>query len=1115
MQNIQPVRFQVRPGDVAASVSRFNSVDAHSGTFSVSHPQSGRFLESIDAREWGPSVNKADMYKEAILKLATIESGLNMFSGQLESLRAMEKLLIVTTVPAPGQTVPVNLTLKCRYVSTNQQFADYTVVGTHTGGVTTRERVIEMPLVSVSVSQRYDNFMKLVHPADSAFLVDREIRRVSTAWDLTKMMMITKAVANMPNIVDIISLDRPPRAPYDPDLFDMFLNMSDFFYGALNIHPESLSSMLSTCAAAKNNGAPLVAVIPDTIRGAISDHQYRGQNGIIKPLDIGSINREIFTYNMNVQDGTDIQPFDFEETSRNIFGDAVAITNAMDDECKVATGPCRPMAVSISLGEETMKAVIVDGTPMNHERDMCVEHYLGSQDCHRTGFFTVGSISEIVKNAAPNTVLFAPANAELNPEAITLRSPSVSYVRSVNCGAVIPVDIAQLHRAMNIPELFAEQRLIDVAAELNRKYQGQIVTFADYENVVKREKFDDRMRFALSLLESDPHRIMVKIKRQAADDFVVRFRVCRFNSSPLQEMCGEFTQVSSELLGMLTPAQRTVITTMCDMVERNINATDMIGIDRLRARNTADNVQDVWFGTDMGNSMLCLSDPVCIIRLARMAANAACDIPANNVWMERAVLSQQFIQFVNMAFELITGGIENTILAHLPAVGYGAGVLGAMSESESRFFRIMVYAWLPTVAANVAVPANANAAVAVQVTPVRGGLGDNYTINSNDGAVFVNENPTAIQGYARFEHDVLNFQNRDTSVVDYPWVLRARALHTHLRSVPKLLISMYYTMLTDRINFLNNFDTRGYYNGISYLVLNPVVFDGYHIGVMGERSLNFTWGACTQDYSTQPDTLVITESREFAVIPKDLTDFGMVLENVYVTNFRNADIRLPKFAEDQNAADAENDYGTCVIADCFNGYMPPTNHSAGGRHHLMAHGKPDPDGHFWEPCEDLKGAYTCMPTLLPESAMRHTISLVAQRATRSSRVNENPFTILNDMVPLEQHKQFLNRAGQDPSSFREGVLRNAMNISRHVRETMHSKNVAVLFCDTYTVGKSSEFMLLGPEPSLATQGIANKIWSRIDGASILSDLHQPTYGGSLHQHIKGTLKTAWRRATLL
>lgn len=1108
--------YALKPLDAAKWLSRAPGF--------MSHPAES-FASSVVDSLLRSSGSNSSVNAKATVQVLQAHMGVNLFRQQRDTSRLLAGLVYKLMIP--DKKVPTGTRFCRRYVITDQREAQRGTYDTVGNGVQTRTFSQVFQHTSKVVTMRFGCLLGITVDSHATEIIRRELESVGTSWELTRTIEVLRYCQAQPTLVDRVMqrLNKCSRA----ERLDCVLTMAELTCGMVNVQPRAIVCILENARRALGCEGPEVVVMGDTMLRVVSQSASAGNSCIVS--EVTTLTPEVTVYTASQEagrggGGDDGGKYDFtmEQVSRSALGDE---SLTFTSESSFRDGSIEMNVNYIHLGGgsgEKIPIAHVDAVQMERgrEQETSAEH---KAFCNTQGFkweyFTVGCAAPALGQVLPSNVL-ACCDAEITYKQVAQRSPSVSYLHRYD-GTVVGVTLRELHARGNPAELFGRERRNRLQDDLNVLLRNAPPTDITAEKMVALAYTDSwchKIRNPASLLEFDTRNMVVPGNASpsaaapgAPARWRVRPRVALFNSSSMNSVRNEITQIGSELLAYLGDSEQ------AKDVAQNLAFLD----DALHCQNVASmlTLREHAFGEsadelpqNLGTGQWSTSrlywswvaDPICAVHLRKLLCGKE-DRDRDFSSHERVVLVQleKLINGTLGLFRRVVGDRRNSVIASMPACfdrdssQYGYPEHFTLEEID--YCNLMYWIILPALGARVyrrerSVQQPASSHKELVYRQCERMLDQDLKTDDADRlcagvlkgtCVFSKVKP---QG---FEADVSELFEptacgkraagaaaaaagfHPSSVVTYMWAARLDRISEINNHLAKALLGMHYSTLLTHEVIRDHYDTA-YYSGMSYLLFRGVRFTGCGVALMRQKSALYTLGTqvtCSPTAHNTHQVQTVNQCCESVVIPESLESPGLYIPDLYMKDVRGGGVHV----------DGQGGPYEMVIADAFNGFCPESESSSGSRSpYLFMTGRSQQlqnlGGSVTRDPLMREDAYTCMPTLLRpfSSALRP-----GKRETRRDDKEDSNRSLFRDVLHVqEMERAVLNTVG-DP--FKDTVERATGN--KRATEIMQPL-LGVAFCGTYSVGLTSDKKLMAHSPHVGQEPLVDRLAPRISGTGVFS-----------------------------
>lgn len=1080
---MDPGSYKLKPVEAAARVI---------GAPQFLRNSAGDFAAYVVDKIIRPTASNTSVVTDATVLMSQAYMGVTLFRQQRETTRLMAGFLYKTLIP--DDKVPTGTRFIRKYRITDQREAQHGTYDTITNGVQSTEYSEEFRPTSKVVSMQFGSLLSVTVPSIAADLITRELEKCSTSWELTRTIELLQYCAAQPTLIDRIV--RQTRTAGRAERLDDVLTMAELTCGMVNIQPDTFSCALENARRVLESERPEVLIMGDSLFRIISQRSGGLGSHLVTEETVLSPDFGVYTMeNETVTSGG--HEFVMRElTARDSTGSGLPFVQGSlyQESCKVN------YIISGAGSTDKVPIVHVDSVQMEHgsSRNTSTEHKAFSNaDGFKWEYFTVGCTAPAVSQLNPYALLHSKDADELNYKHVAQRSPSSTFLHRYD-GAVVEVALRTIHGPGNPPELFTRTRRLHLQSELNSLMaagDGAIVTKSKMLELAKVRDWYAKTNNPASVLEFDMRHMAVPCENQ----WVVRPRFALFNSSGMNSIENEITQIGSELLacfGESTHAQN--VTSALEFIDhallhspdpgsiltiRNEALRGTIRIDILNSAN--------WPRSRSYWSLL--TDPICTITLKRaLLTKEATGLSPQ----EQTILLQleDMINGVLILFNAVVGKRSNSVLSHMgffciPDDNNVQQYPADYTVNDIDYCNIMYWVVLPAMGANV-YRADSSAA-AVQHTAATQGAGVDRLAEFNLAA---DEQPTVprLNGNAFFTKTALTdgwedvtgtfpptagFSDTDhpgfhrTSLVTYMWAARIQRLTGVTNYLAKFLMGVHYSTLLTRRVICEHYDTK-YYSGLSYLLFRGLRFTGCGVSIMPQKSTLYTLGTgiiCKPTSHNNHQLLTVNQYCESVIIPDTMDSPGLYMSNMYMKDLRGGDVHI----------DTKSPFDM-VIADACNGFCPESDTSCGTRRpYIFTTGRSERLVSITRDPRMRTEGYTCMPTL-----MRPFTSVLALKPKSFARSRTDEESNLR-LFCKTQHVVDLDKGVLDGVSdpFKDTVERASGN--KRTTDIMH-KELGVAFCGTYSVGLTSDKKLKCHSYEVS-ESLVDRLAPRISGTGLFAN----------------------------
>ncbi|KAL7371060.1 hypothetical protein ABVT39_017756 [Epinephelus coioides] len=669
------------------------------------------------------------------------------------------------------------------------------------------------------------------------------------------------------------------------------------------------------------------------------------------------------------------------------------------------------------------------------------------------------------------------------------------------------VTLRSLHAVGNPKDLFTLERRAKLQHEVDALMRGtpSAIPVRKLATLAQSKDWYCKIRNPASVLEFDTRNMVVPCSdARNTERWVVRPHVALFNSSSMNNIDNEITQIGSELLthfGDTDHARKLGenlvfleqalhyeqgVASMLDMRDR------ILGGEHCSTLDNADWTKGTLFWS-------WLTDPICAVHIRSVLA--AKETTGTITAQERTVLVQVegLMNSLIGLFKAIVGTRMNSVIASMPAfvaqppgaqhvTDYGYPTSFTLDEVD--YCNLMYWIILPALGARVYRVRGDEHAVSDSRILYRAqdrNLTDELQL-SNSTALTVRRLPGAcvfskvavrsatdvseLFEPTEMKHAAFNDTGfSSASVVTYMWAIRLQKLAFIGNNLAKVLMGIHYSTLLTHSVIQDHYDTT-YYSGMAYLLFRGMRFTGCGISLMQQKSALYTLGTRIVCKPTAHNTHQVHTANQYCesvVIPETLESLGVYIPNLYMKDVRGGDVHVDTDSPfDMVVADAFN--GFCPESDSASGYRRPYIFTTGRSERLNSSITPDPLMRV--------EAYTCMPTLL------HPFSSVLSGARKRSsgrRRNEesNLKLFCNTLHMVEFEKGVLEPIG-DP--FKDTADR--VNGDKRTTDIMQP-TLGVAFCGTCSIGLTADRKLMCVTDT-TRETLVDRLAPRISGTGIFA-----------------------------
>lgn len=1029
----------------------------------------------------GPSAGNTSITAQSVLEVSQAHMGVVLFKQQRDTSRLLAAFVYKTCVP--DSVVPKGSRIRKTYKITDQREAQRGSYDTVVNGVQTKSYSQVFNHKPRVLSVQFGSLLCVAVPTEARELIARELGKVSTSWELTKTMEILRYCTAQPSLTDRVMIRT--RCSDKADRLDAILTMAELMCGMVNAQPRSCLCALENARRVLKSDKSEVVVMGDSMFRVISSREPDKLNCSFITRERTAVSSTILEYTMANEKKVSPHEYDF----------TVQFTKGPTDVGGHHGGPCFPetheMDVNyIHLGggsTDKLPVVVVDGTKLEHDsqEDSSTEAKAFSNEGFKWEYFTVGCTSSAVSQLQPGFVLSG-TSSDINYKIVASRSPRVSYIHQYD-GALVPVELKELHPIANCKELFSRkhrvklQQAVKSAITLHPK---DPCTLADMIKLAKDREWYAKIKNKTSVLEFDQRHMLVPDK----DAWTVRPRVALFNSSSMNNIENEFVQVGSELLAYMGQSQHTV--KHLELIRQGLEHSHMIKklidsdtiVETCTATGSCTAGRLYW--SRIADPMLCLA-----LR-DHLKEKEQGDPKKGNTPLtkdEAIVLAnlENAVHEIVSNFRKVVGGRENSIVAYMPPpcteISYDK-----RGTEDTDYCNLMYWVILPIMGARVYSAGSAelesSALVEYNHHKQRNLLEeldvDELTVNVVKGRCWF-----SLSCLAGMTDVTDTFEPTSTaptsgfskSVITYMWSTRCHMLHEVIsQSIDAaVLLGFHYTTLVTPAVIQEHYD-RNYYSGLSYLLFRGVRFTGCGMAVLPQNSALFVMGTKIMCQPTSHNThqmYTLNQYREATVIPESLDSPGIYIPNMYMKDVKGGCVKL-------NTSMRDSSPYNMVVADAYNGFCPQSDSNTGVRGgYIFTTGRSDRLAGALEPDSLMQAkGYTCMPSLLKPLG-----SVFSNKTMKRGRENEqsNEKLFQNTSYVAEYSKSILEKVGDPFKSIADRV--NNDSVCHDVMQA----TLGVAFCGTYGIGYGSACKLTRDD-SDKSDSFADSLSPRISGTGLFA-----------------------------
>lgn len=283
---------------------------------------------------------------------------MSLFKQQRDTSRLLAGLVYKMLVL--DKAVPTGTRFCRRYRITDQREAQRGTYDTIGNGVQTREYSQVFQHTSKVVTMQFGSILGITVPSVAEELIQRELGRVGTSWELTRTIEVLEYGTTHPTLTDRISqkLGSCSRA----EKLDSVLTMAELMCGMVNVQPDAFVCVLEKARRALRSDRPEVLVVGDTLFRVISQDSNTGIGTRSKLMPEFSV----YTTSNKTSRGEGVYKFTMEQVTRRALGDNdLAFTDESSFRDQAIEMPVNYVYVG-GGGSTKIPIVQVDGVQMEH-----------------------------------------------------------------------------------------------------------------------------------------------------------------------------------------------------------------------------------------------------------------------------------------------------------------------------------------------------------------------------------------------------------------------------------------------------------------------------------------------------------------------------------------------------------------------------------------------------------------------------------------------------------------------------------------------------------------------------------------------------------------------------